>query len=227
MEAAQWFYVVDDRQVGPVSPQELGHLFRSRQLHPSTLVWSEGLTGWVMASTISGLVPVDAASAPPPIPPAGAYSAPYRRPRTVTYAGFWKRFVAALLDGLLLAVVLNIVGFLVGFMLAYGMSSSGYDMDAISAVMTNLGYLIGTLGYWLYFTLFESSARQATPGKMALGIVVTDLDGDRISFARANGRYWGKLLSVLTLFIGYLMAAFTGKKQTLHDMVAGCLVVNK
>jgi uncharacterized RDD family membrane protein YckC len=80
---------------------------------------------------------------------------------------------------------------------------------------------------WLYFTIFESSSLQATPGKMALGIIVTDLSGNRISFARANGRYWGKILSGLTLGIGYIMAGFTRKKQALHDIMAGTLVVKK
>lgn len=227
MEVAQWFYVVDDRQVGPVSPEELGHLFRSRQLHPSTLVWSEGLTGWVMASTIYGLVPVEFAPAPPPIPPVGAYSAPSRRVRTVTYAGFWKRLVAAIVDKVILFFGGAALGSIAGMFAGIALAASGSDMETIQAASSVLGFIVGIVLSWLYFTLFESSARQATPGKMALGIVVTDLDGDRISFARANGRYWGKLLSVLTLFIGYLMAAFTGKKQTLHDMVAGCLVVNK
>ena len=71
----------------------------------------------------------------------------------------------------------------------------------------------------------ESSAKQATVGKMALGIIVTDLDGRRIGFGRATGRYFAKILSALTLGIGFLMAGFTERKQALHDMVASCLVV--
>jgi uncharacterized RDD family membrane protein YckC len=73
----------------------------------------------------------------------------------------------------------------------------------------------------------ESSARQATLGKMALGIVVTDLDGNRIGFGRATGRYFAKILSALILLIGFIMAAFTQKKQGLHDIIAGTLVVKK
>jgi uncharacterized RDD family membrane protein YckC len=71
----------------------------------------------------------------------------------------------------------------------------------------------------------ESSAKQATVGKMALGIIVTDLDGRRIGFGRATGRYFAKILSALTLGIGFLMAGFTERKQALHDMVASCLVI--
>ena len=73
--------------------------------------------------------------------------------------------------------------------------------------------------------LSESSARQATLGKMAFGIVVTDVHARRISFARATGRFFGKVLSNLTFCIGYLLAAFTDRKQALHDLIAGTLVV--
>ena len=71
----------------------------------------------------------------------------------------------------------------------------------------------------------ESSHLQATLGKMALSLQVTDLEGRRITFAKATGRFFAKYLSVLTLGIGYLMAAFTERKQALHDIIAGTLVV--
>ncbi|MBI4809901.1 MAG: RDD family protein, partial [Ignavibacteriales bacterium] len=96
-------------------------------------------------------------------------------------------------------------------------------------------YLIGTyiamiltiiVGEWLYFALMESM-KGATLGKMALGIIVTDMKGNRISFGRATGRYYGKIISSLTLSIGYIMAGFTQQKQALHDIIAGCLVINK
>ena len=70
----------------------------------------------------------------------------------------------------------------------------------------------------------ESSSRQATVGKMALGLKVTDLEGRRISFARASGRHFAKYISGMILLIGYIMAGFTERKQALHDMIAGTLV---
>jgi len=94
-------------------------------------------------------------------------------------------------------------------------------------VCGGFGYIAGLVLNWLYFTLFESSKKQATPGKLALGIIVTDMDGNSITFGRANGRYWGKIVSSLILLIGYLMAAFTRKKQALHDIMADCLVINR
>jgi uncharacterized RDD family membrane protein YckC len=81
---------------------------------------------------------------------------------------------------------------------------------------------------WLYFASMESSERQGTLGKMALGLFVTDMHGKRISFARASGRFFAKFITgLIPFFIGYIMAGFTEKKQALHDMIAGCLVLKK
>jgi uncharacterized RDD family membrane protein YckC len=89
-----------------------------------------------------------------------------------------------------------------------------------------IGISCGTLIFWLYFALFESSSKRATPGKMAIGIVVTGMNGERISFGRATGRTFGKYISSLILCFGYFMAGWTEKRQALHDVMAGTLVVN-
>jgi uncharacterized RDD family membrane protein YckC len=133
---------------------------------------------------------------------------------TTTYAGFWRRVAAVIIDGLLLSVVTVPLTFAVG----------GGDTYA-DAARSSAGSTISTLVSWLYYALMESSAKQATVGKMALGILVTDLEGGRIGFGRATGRYFAKILSALTLGIGFLMAAFTQRKQGLHDLIAGTLVV--
>jgi uncharacterized RDD family membrane protein YckC len=158
----------------------------------------------------------------------------------MTYAGFWKRFAAYLIDALILGVVSWIVILPVLGLVGIGASSMDYSEDemmmdeeaaaGLAAMMIGAGMMlwvvIGTAG-WLYFALMESSSKQATLGKMALGIIVTDANGNRLTFGRATGRYFGKILSGLIFYIGFLMAAFTEKKQALHDMIAGCLVVNK
>jgi uncharacterized RDD family membrane protein YckC len=79
---------------------------------------------------------------------------------------------------------------------------------------------------WLYFALLESSPWQATLGKLALSIRVTDLEGHRISFPRALGRYPAKVLAFLIAFIGVLMVAWTARKQGLHDKICSTLVLN-
>ena len=73
----------------------------------------------------------------------------------------------------------------------------------------------------------ESSKFQGTIGKLALGIIVTDMEGNKISFGRATGRYFGKFVSAIILYVGFMMAGFTEKKQGLHDILASTLVWKK
>jgi uncharacterized RDD family membrane protein YckC len=79
---------------------------------------------------------------------------------------------------------------------------------------------------WLYFGLMTSSSKQATLGKMAMGLIVTDVRGERISFARASVRFFASLLSAMTT-VGYLIQPFTDKRQALHDVIAETLVVRQ
>ncbi len=137
------------------------------------------------------------------------------------YAGFWRRFVALIIDELILAAVA--VFFSVSYLLTI-MSSPDFESVKITFLSNKI---FSFVLHWLYFTLMESSASQATLGKMAIGIMVTDYRGVRISFPRANGRYFGKFLSALIFGIGFMMAGFTRKKQALHDMLAETLVVMK
>ncbi len=99
------------------------------------------------------------------------------------------------------------------------------------AVLAGSDEGVGTLVYlaliWLYFAVMESSEKQATIGKMVLGIIVVDLEGKKISFARATGRFLAKFLSNVTLLLGYIVAGFTYRKQALHDLIADTLVVVK
>jgi uncharacterized RDD family membrane protein YckC len=135
---------------------------------------------------------------------------------TSMYAGFWRRVAAVILDSLILGVVTVPLSLALGGGDDLGSNSSTYS-PAASSVSTALG--------WLYYALMESSTKQATLGKMALGIVVTDLEGRRIGFGKATGRYFAKILSALIIGIGFLMVAFTQRKQGLHDILAGTLVV--
>ena len=137
----------------------------------------------------------------------------------MTYAGFWKRVAASLIDTFVTLIVIVPVSLVMGILI----STSGADLDFIELSKNILGLLVG----WFYYTVMESSKLQGTVGKFALGIKVTDLDGNQISFGKANGRYFSKIISTIILMIGYIMVAFTEKKQGLHDMMAGCLVVNK
>jgi uncharacterized RDD family membrane protein YckC len=181
-----------------------------------------------VAPSVGG-VPVSVAPAyAPPVQP--GWQAPAVQP--VAYAGFWLRFVAFIID----AIVLGCVGWIVTipFMASMDLRSilMGHSPTSPEELIPLMGMLfkvviIRTILQWLYFALMESSSWQATLGKKALGLEVTDLEGRRIGFGRASGRFFGKILSALILWIGFIMAGFTEKKQALHDMLAGTLVIRK
>ena len=119
------------------------------------------------------------------------------------------------------------------FILLFAAFVFGSIARAVTPYRVDMMYLVGPeriftiVSWWIYYVVMESSSTQGTLGKMALGIKVTDLKGSRISFGRASGRHFGKFISALILSIGFIMVAFTQKKQGLHDKMASCLVVNK
>jgi uncharacterized RDD family membrane protein YckC len=133
----------------------------------------------------------------------------------VEYAGFWKRFAALIIDSIIITIVTYIIYLMIPAMLSGGRPESEVF----------LGWIVWMIVNWLYEAVMESSSGQATLGKMALGIIVTDYEGKRISFGRATGRLFAKIISGLLLLIGYIMAGFTERKQALHDMIAETLVV--
>jgi uncharacterized RDD family membrane protein YckC len=170
-------------------------------------------------------MPVRAAS---PLPaPATAYSAVAAYPGAqagVGYGGFWIRVVAAIIDAILVRVVLAPIGAIFGL---GGLALGGFR-DGGFTLMHLLGggvmFLLTLAGSWLYEAFMESSSYQATLGKMMFGMKVTDLYGNRISFARATGRHFAKILSGMILCIGFIMVGLTERKQGLHDLLAGTLV---
>lgn len=136
------------------------------------------------------------------------------------YAGFWKRLFALLMDWIVFGVISFPVFFLIGLSMA---DMPEKDINGLSALAQVLSWVF----YLIYRTTMESSKHQATLGKMAIGIKVTDMDGGRLSFGQALARHVSKLISIIPLYLGFVFAGFTEKKQALHDMVAGTLVVNK
>lgn len=164
----------------------------------------------------------------------GAVSPHWLPAPTRAYAGFWLRFIAHLIDGLITGVVVMALVVPLALLTGLGAALRDFHPDRepdpamIFAFISSIWILIliGVLGSWLYNAYCESSEWQATPGKKVLNLMVTDLSGNRISFGRASGRFFGKMISGLIPFgIGYIMAGFTEKKQALHDMIASCLVL--
>lgn len=153
------------------------------------------------------------------------------------FAGFWWRFLAIIIDGLILGVVKWIVITpilaVVGFGAFKAATSSNMDETAAIGMVgafagaVAMAWIFTIVAGWLYFSLMESSKFQGTIGKLALGIIVTDMEGNKINFGKATGRYFGKIVSGIILYIGFMMAGFTEKKQGLHDILAGTLVWKK
>ena len=178
--------------------------------------------------------PYATAASPAPTPPYG-YVAPAGFP-PVAYAGFWLRVVAHFIDGILAGIAFTILLLIwiamvgVGYLknLAQGANSPDefFTPEVIAAI-----FMLATISIvmmWLYYAWMESSPYQGTLGKMALGLIVTDLEGRPVTFARASGRYFAKIITgFIPLGIGDAMAGFTEKKQALHDIIAGCLVLRR
>jgi uncharacterized RDD family membrane protein YckC len=143
----------------------------------------------------------------------------------VRYGGFWIRFVAFLIDGFIVGIVILPISGLIA--LAIGLAGNAVSMPTVGVHVVKgiVGLAFNFCASWIYEAGMESSSKQATLGKMALALKVTDLEGRRISFARAAGRYFGKILSSMTLLVGYVLAGLTERKQALHDMIAGTLVI--
>jgi uncharacterized RDD family membrane protein YckC len=154
----------------------------------------------------------------------------------VEYAGFWLRFLAFLIDSVVMGIgfVLLLIPLIfltgLGSLLSRIRPDEGLEDTGILLII-GVVFLVATASLlltWLYHALMECSEWQATVGKKLLGLVVTDMAGNRVSFGRSSGRHFGKMITNLVpAFIGYLMAGFTEKKQALHDMMAGCLVLRR
>ena len=179
---------------------------------------------------------------PPLLQPAGpAEVTPHWQPApAVAYAGFWLRFVAYLLDNLILGVPIGIIIIILVLSSSFGaiMHGSAPNPPSPDQVFDALGVgffvgvgvviLLAIAGNWLYYAAFESSSWQATPGKKVLNIFVTDMAGNRITFGRATGRFFARFVTrLIPLGIGYILAGITERKQALHDMIASTLVLRR
>ncbi len=181
--------------------------------------------------------PTAAPAAAPPVQAAPVPAIAVAAPLAFPYAGFWLRVAAYLIDGAVMsipfgAVVLAFVLLLGGVSYLQGVAAglNGPNPDFPPALILAFFAVFAALfaATWLYYAFMESSSHQGTLGKMALGLTVTDAAGRRITFGRASGRFFAKMITgMVPLAIGYIMAGFTEKKQALHDMIASCLVLKK
>ncbi len=192
-------------------------MLQAQLLSEADFAWHQSLTEWI---SVSALISQFECSNKPQPPPALA-AVPPLTPSVLSgiteHPNFGWRLVACMIDTVVTSVLGGVTGLLVGAALE-NTGVSGSDLYELC------GAIGGIVAAWLYYALLESSDAQATLGKMACRFRVTDLQGRRISFLRASGRHFGKLVSVMTLGVGYLMCAFTRRRQCLHDIMAECLM---
>ena len=209
-----WYYSDGGKQVGPVDETELNRLVTLGAVRSDTLVWHEGLASWQPLGVVRGMHPAAAVAA-------GRH-----------YGGFWIRFLARVIDSIILVVINAIVR--LPLMLMFGIGTIGMRglgdargglifgpaMAGVLGLSTLIGIALG-VGYEVYFL----TAHGATPGKMALGLRVMRADGGPILPMLALGRHFASWVSAFILMIGYIMAAFDPEKRALHDRICETRVV--
>lgn len=231
----QWYYAVNNERRGPVTDDEFQSLVASGVITSDTLVWTSGMNEWQPYSRVTGTTPA-APTAPATVAPvtqavsptasAAAQAAPVAVspgggtvPGPFGYGGFWRRFLARLIDGL----ILGFFGMFIGG-IAVVVILSDPENTARNITLQILIQLF-SIGLALGYDLFFIRKYDATPGKMAIGLKLLRADGSKLSPGRIVGRYFSHILSGLPLAIGYIMAAFDDQKRALHDHICDTRVI--
>ncbi len=145
------------------------------------------------------------------------------------YASLWERLLAAIVDIVSLTIITFFVFLCFIFIVGGGYYIKGTGVlegnGSNIVMLTYIWLIISTVIGWLYYALLESSPVQATLGKKAMKIKVTDIDGDAIDFKRASLRYLGRCISHTTIGVLYIIVAFTRKRQGIHDLLADTVVL--
>lgn len=221
---------------GPYTDDEIRQWLRDGTCRLDELGWYDGMVDWrPLGELFPEERPAAAADGVPPMPPSPPPFLGVTDVATPEYAGFWLRFGAWVIDYLILIVPFTIISLSMGLgaVMTTVMDQMKTDqvaaLEAYATAVLPITYVLMVIGF-IYYTLFEASKWQATPGKMAVGIRVTDTDGQRISIARSAGRNAVRLTNVLRFpvplpLICYVVAAFTERKQGVHDLLAHTYVL--
>jgi uncharacterized RDD family membrane protein YckC len=217
-EKINFYCIRENGREGPYTINQLKELNISKD----TYVWYSNLAEWTEAKNVEALKDIFAS---PMAPSDNRKNLSYKdisereieSQNDIKYAGFWMRFLAFIIDAIILLLINTIITVI-------------FHLTPVD-IITKVGPLvifrqpIFLITGWLYYAFMESSKKQATLGKWALDLKVTDYDTNPISFGKATGRFFSKFLSIIIIYIGFLMIAFTKKKQGLHDKLAGALVI--
>lgn len=222
----QWYYGENGEQRGPVSMAALRGRLAAGLTRGEDLVWRDGMAEWAAAASVPELADIVAAPAGPVALSPGVAGMPaetlgyYNDAGALVgleFVGFWWRVLAYIIDYLVLWLLMMPVTLLLGLSVMPG----SRQHLTLSLGVSGLNLVV----WWLYFALMESSAQQASLGKMAIGARVVDAAGGRLTFGHATGRALAKFLSILIFYIGCIIVAFTQRKQGLHDLMASTYVV--
>jgi uncharacterized RDD family membrane protein YckC len=225
-----WYYAEAGKQAGPVDDTQLNGLVQSGRIQPETLVWQEGMANWQpynqvpAASFSTGVPPLVAAVAEQAV--CAECGGVFNLEDTIAYgnarvcARFFTRFGAVFIDGLILGAVNIGIGFIGGLAFAAAGRAPAAGFVVLQVVLMFINLCIGAT----YETVLIAKYG-ATLGKMACKVKVVTAEGGQVSYARALGRYFAKMLSALTFMIGYLMAAFDDEKRALHDRICNTRVI--
>lgn len=246
----KWYYVENGQQAGPVEETEFPQLVRIGKLRADTLVWREGMANWeafnkacpneLSATTVSAGTEAVCAECGgifdrhEMIPHGKAYICAKCKPvflqklaegvqiniGELRYAGFWIRFAAKFLDGLILGIPVFGVMIIIIIAAASGGPSPLVDLVGVFAQLAFYGLNI-------LYSVFFVGKYGATPGKMICKIRIVTAAGEKVTYGRATGRVFAELLSGLICNIGYLIAAFDKEKRSLHDHICNTRVVYK
>lgn len=249
-----WYYVEQGQQAGPVSDEQFDELVRAGKIQPDTLVWREGMTAWtpcrdaktgtVAAGATAAVATASASEAACaecgkifPIDETifygGARVCANCKPIFLQklkegaaistgglhYAGFWIRFAAKLLDGLILGIPFMIVFVAIG---AFSINQSAPPQFSLLPFLIQVGFIFVRMSYDVFF----NGKYGATPGKMICKLKIVTSEGQKISYGRAVGRFFGEMLSGIACYIGYIIAGFDNpQKRALHDHICNTRVI--
>jgi uncharacterized RDD family membrane protein YckC len=250
----QWYYAGKDGQVGPVSAGEFQSLVNNGTIKSTTLVWNSTMTDWQEYSKVGGGSTVRPSAAEggeklfcsecgkafsqddmirfgnswvcascKPVFVQKLKEGVITSASGMDYAGFWIRFGASFIDGIIMSIVnllLSIPIFISAFTNA---SSNGTSGVLIYTILKTIIYYVFCVTYETFFI----GKYGATPGKMLCKLKVVTPEGDKITYLRAFGRYFAKILSAIILLIGYIMAAFDDEKRALHDRICDTRVIRQ
>jgi uncharacterized RDD family membrane protein YckC len=247
-----WYYVKDNAQAGPVDHATLDGLFRAGTISDGTLVWSPGMETWRPYSEVRpgqppALIGNEAVCAEcgktfdkaKMIQHGGAWVCPVCNPvflqklsqgigpvtGPMRYAGFWIRFAAKLMDGIIMSVLLVVP--MLAIMASTGAFENPSEGPSDTAVVIQLVFQIIYFVVYGAYSIFFIGTYGATLGKMACKIKVVDATGAKIGYGRATGRFFAEILSGLIFYIGYIMVAFDNEKRALHDRLCKTRVIYK